>query len=71
VEDRTAFLDPVVAEFGFRLPDPLKATTGMAKRLLRDWLFLNLPAALRQEEGYHLLTAAMQKTVRAGLAKSR
>jgi len=45
VEGRTPFLDPVVADFGFRLPDPLKATTRMAKRLLRDWLFLNLPAA--------------------------
>ncbi len=45
VEGRTPFLDPVVADFAFRLPDQMKATTKMAKRLLRDWLSSNLPVA--------------------------
>jgi asparagine synthase (glutamine-hydrolysing) len=45
VEGRTPFLDPVVADFAFRLPDQMKATTKMTKRLLRDWLSWNLPAA--------------------------
>ena len=34
VEGRTPFLDPVVADFAFRLPDAMKATTKMAKRML-------------------------------------
>jgi asparagine synthase (glutamine-hydrolysing) len=45
VEGRTPFLDPIVADFAFRLPDELKATTGMSKRLLRDWVAKNIPAA--------------------------
>ncbi len=45
VEGRTPFLDPVVADFAFALPDRMKATTRMAKRLLRDWLARALPAA--------------------------
>jgi asparagine synthase (glutamine-hydrolysing) len=45
VEGRTPFLDPVVADFAFRLPDAMKATTKMAKRMLRDWLANNVPAA--------------------------
>jgi len=45
LEGRTPFLDPVVADFAFRLPDDMKATTKMAKRMLRDWLATNVPAA--------------------------
>jgi asparagine synthase (glutamine-hydrolysing) len=45
LEGRTPFLDPVVAEFAFRLPDEMKATTSMSKRLLRDWLAANVPSA--------------------------
>jgi asparagine synthase (glutamine-hydrolysing) len=45
IEGRTPFLDPVVADFAFRLPDRIKATSKMAKRLLRDWLAVNVPAA--------------------------
>ena len=45
LEGRTPFLDPVVAEFAFRLPDDLKATSTMAKRLMRDWLAVRVPAA--------------------------
>ena len=45
IEGRTPFLDPVVADFAFRLPDQMKATPTMAKRLLRDWLAVNVPAA--------------------------
>jgi asparagine synthase (glutamine-hydrolysing) len=45
VEGRTPFLDRIVADFAFPLPDGLKATSKMAKRLLRDWLAMKLPAA--------------------------
>ena len=45
VEGRTPFLDPVVADLAFCLPDSMKATTKMAKRILRDWLSTNVPAA--------------------------
>jgi asparagine synthase (glutamine-hydrolysing) len=45
VEGRTPFLDQVVADFAFRLPDDMKATAKMSKRLLRDWLSTRIPAA--------------------------
>jgi asparagine synthase (glutamine-hydrolysing) len=45
IEGRTPFLDPIVADFAFRLPDEMKATSKMAKRLLRDWLAAKVPAA--------------------------
>ena len=45
IEGRTPFLDPVVANFAFRLPDELKATTKMSKLLLRDWLATRHPDA--------------------------
>ena len=38
VEGRTPFLDPVVADFAFRLPDELKVRQGLGKWLLRRWL---------------------------------
>ena len=45
VEGRTPFVDPVVAEFAFRLPDRLKIGPRLGKILLRDWLHLTLPGA--------------------------
>jgi asparagine synthase (glutamine-hydrolysing) len=45
VEGRVPFLDPVVADFAFRLPDRLKVHKGMGKWLLRRWLSTALPAA--------------------------
>jgi asparagine synthase (glutamine-hydrolysing) len=45
LEGRTPFLDPIVANFAFNLPDSMKVTTSMAKRLLRDWLATNVPAS--------------------------
>jgi asparagine synthase (glutamine-hydrolysing) len=44
VEGRTPFLDPVVAEACFRLPDRLKVRDGMGKWLLRQWLAQHAPA---------------------------
>jgi asparagine synthase (glutamine-hydrolysing) len=45
VEGRTPFLDPVVADFAFRLPDRLKAGARFGKKLLRDWLAQAFPEA--------------------------
>ena len=45
VEGRTPFLDPVVAEFAFRLPDALKTGVRFGKLLLRDWLAGAFPQA--------------------------
>ncbi len=45
VEGRTPFLDPVVAEFAFRLPDARKAGLRFGKVLLRDWLAGAFPEA--------------------------
>jgi asparagine synthase (glutamine-hydrolysing) len=45
VEGRTPFLDPMVADVAFRLPDELKVRKGMGKWLLRRWLEDNLPQA--------------------------
>jgi asparagine synthase (glutamine-hydrolysing) len=45
LEGRTPFLDPVVAEFAFRLPDSLKISKGRGKYLLRRWLEKALPVA--------------------------
>jgi asparagine synthase (glutamine-hydrolysing) len=45
LEGRTPFLDSLVADFALRLPDAAKATTRMSKRILRDWLAHNVPAA--------------------------
>jgi asparagine synthase (glutamine-hydrolysing) len=43
VEGRTPFLDPVVADFAFRLPDDLKVRHGLGKWLLRRWLAEHVP----------------------------
>ncbi len=45
VEGRTPFLDPLVAQFAFRLPDAEKAGLRFGKRLLRDWLATAFPEA--------------------------
>ena len=45
VEGRVPFLDPVMAEFAFRLPDRLKVRSGMGKWLLRRWLAQAVPVA--------------------------
>ena len=45
VEGRTPFLDPVVAELAFRLPDELKIKRGLGKWILRRWLVDRVPEA--------------------------
>ena len=45
VEGRTPFLDPIVADFAYRLPDELKLRDGRGKYLLRRWLANANPAA--------------------------
>jgi asparagine synthase (glutamine-hydrolysing) len=45
LEGRTPLLDPVVADFAFRLPDALKVAGRKGKYLLRRWLANALPAA--------------------------
>jgi asparagine synthase (glutamine-hydrolysing) len=45
LEGRTPYLDPVVADFAFRLPDRAKVRGRMGKWLLREWLARNVPAA--------------------------
>ncbi|MDZ4052221.1 MAG: asparagine synthase C-terminal domain-containing protein, partial [Phenylobacterium sp.] len=45
LEGRTPFLDPVVAEFAFALPDRFKARGRHGKWLLRKWLETACPAA--------------------------
>jgi asparagine synthase (glutamine-hydrolysing) len=45
LEGRTPFLDPIVAELAFRLPDGLKIRNGLGKYLLRKWLARALPDA--------------------------
>jgi asparagine synthase (glutamine-hydrolysing) len=54
VEGRTPFLDPLVADFAFRLPDELKLRRGLGKWLLRRWLALRVPAAepLARKRGF-------------------
>jgi asparagine synthase (glutamine-hydrolysing) len=45
VEGRTPFLDPVVADLAFRLPDAAKVGLRFGKLLLRDWLAGAFPQA--------------------------
>jgi asparagine synthase (glutamine-hydrolysing) len=45
IEGRTPFVDPLVAEFAFRLPDRRKAGLRLGKRLLREWLAGAFPQA--------------------------
>jgi asparagine synthase (glutamine-hydrolysing) len=44
IEGRTPFLDPIVAEFAFRLPDELKVRSRVGKYLPRAWLQRHLPS---------------------------
>ena len=43
MEGRTPMLDPVVADFAYRLPDKFKIRNGRGKYLLRRWLEKTLP----------------------------
>jgi asparagine synthase (glutamine-hydrolysing) len=54
VEGRTPFLDPLVADFAFCLPDDLKVRHGLGKWLLRRWLAEHVPAAepLAKKRGF-------------------
>lgn len=45
LEGRTPFLDPMVADFAYQLPDRLKVRKGVGKFLLRSWLERCLPMA--------------------------
>jgi len=45
LEGRTPFLDPVVADAAFRLPDGLKIRKGLGKYVLRQWLNGVMPEA--------------------------
>lgn len=45
VEGRTPFLDPVVAEAAFYLPDNMKMQNKLGKSILRHWLNRRLPEA--------------------------
>lgn len=54
LEGRTPFLDPVVADLAFRLPDGLKIAGGRGKHLLRRLLARRLPQApaLAAKQGF-------------------
>ncbi|HML09426.1 MAG TPA: asparagine synthase (glutamine-hydrolyzing) [Stellaceae bacterium] len=53
-EGRTPFLDPVVAEFAFCLPDALKVKHRLGKWIMRRWLARRLPEArpLARKRGF-------------------
>lgn len=55
VEGRTPFLDPVVADFAFCLPDAMKVRGRFGKWLLREWLSKALPeaAAFAKKSGFN------------------
>ena len=54
VEGRTPLLDPVLADFAFRLPDALKIRHRLGKWLLRRWVGENVPAtaAFVRKQGF-------------------
>jgi asparagine synthase (glutamine-hydrolysing) len=54
VEGRTPFLDPVLADFAFRLPDELKVRNRLGKWLLRRWVGEHVPetAAFVRKQGF-------------------
>jgi asparagine synthase (glutamine-hydrolysing) len=60
VEGRTPFLDPVVAQAAFRLPDALKVRKGVGKWILRAWLAGALPEArpFARKQGFTVPVAA-------------
>jgi asparagine synthase (glutamine-hydrolysing) len=45
MEGRTPMLDPIVADFAFRLPDNMKVRKGLGKYLLRRWLEKAMPGS--------------------------
>ncbi len=45
VEGRVPFIDPVLADFAYRLPDRLKTSRKLGKVLLRKWLAKHLPVS--------------------------
>lgn len=45
IEGRVPFIDPVLANFAYRLPDRLKTSRRLGKVLLRKWLEQALPVA--------------------------
>lgn len=59
IEGRVPFLDPVVTEAAFSLPDRLKIKQGLGKWLLRRWLGEALPAypALARKRGFSVPVA--------------
>ena len=63
IEGRTPFLDPVVADFAFRLPDELKIRDGLGKWLLRRWLQDRMPTAnaLARKKGFTVPVAEWLK----------
>ena len=71
VEGRTPFLDPVVADFAFRLPDARKAGLRFGKVLLRDWLAMAFPeaGAYARKQGFKPPVGAWM-AARAGLLSS-
>ena len=54
VEGRVPFVDPVLADFAFRLPDQLKVKKQLGKWLLRTWLENALPesAPMSKKRGF-------------------
>ena len=70
VEGRTPFLDPVVANFAFRLPDKLKVQRGLGKYLLRKWLARALPEAkpFERKRGFTVPVAEWMSTKAVQLA---
>jgi asparagine synthase (glutamine-hydrolysing) len=71
VEGRTPFLDPVVAQFGFLLPDAEKAGLRFGKVLLRDWLAKAFPeaGAYARKKGFKPPVGAWMAARGEGLAK--
>ena len=60
LEGRTPFLDPVVADFAFALPDPFKVRGRYGKWLVRKWLEGVCPAAApwARKQGFTVPVAA-------------
>ncbi len=71
VEGRTPFLDPVVARFGFLLPDAEKAGLRFGKILLRDWLAKAFPeaGAYARKKGFKPPVGTWMAARGEGLAK--
>jgi asparagine synthase (glutamine-hydrolysing) len=59
VEGRTPFLDPVVADLAFRLPDSLKLRKRLGKYALRSWLQKTMPTAraFAEKQGFDVPVA--------------